>query len=345
MPRLWPMAVVGLLAADSYAHAKFEAAGGVNRWGYRGPVLWDKGLDFETASHETRILVLGGSTAFGYGVHWNEAWPAQLEQILHAPHWEDGHHTIGRRAIQVVNLGYNAEGAYAMRKTLDDFAWLEPDIIVLYEGYNDLGGINTNVFRRDSPVFRSTGYLPILPLVIHEKLLSLRSNGYLDAAYRGERIVFHPTMTQRVQTAGFAGADAISAAISAALAEPGDGTHRAPPMDPLRWYLLQMDDSIDWAVRHHHPVLIVGQPTVSAMHRAQQDALQRMIAQQWSDAPFVRYVDLGDLINLHDTSLVLDGLHLNREGNRRIAKALELPVLDAWESVVVDMQRSGHSAP
>src|SRR4029453_4741108 len=35
----------------------------------------------------------------------------------------------------------------------------------LYEGYNDLRLANRRVFRRDSAIFRLTGYFPFLPLV------------------------------------------------------------------------------------------------------------------------------------------------------------------------------------
>ena len=70
------MTFSGLLVIDVYLHRKYERSGGFNIWGYRGPVVGRK------QPGEYRIAMLGGSTAYGYGVEWNEAIPALLEQQL-----------------------------------------------------------------------------------------------------------------------------------------------------------------------------------------------------------------------------------------------------------------------
>src|SRR5215470_11589981 len=62
-----------LVAADVRVHHRLERSAGVNIWGYRGPTVPRK------QRGEHRLVVLGGSTAFGYGVNWDEAFPAQLE--------------------------------------------------------------------------------------------------------------------------------------------------------------------------------------------------------------------------------------------------------------------------
>lgn len=49
-----------LLAADLYAHHRVERSVGVNRPGYRGPVAGRK------QPGEPRVVMLGGSTVFGY---------------------------------------------------------------------------------------------------------------------------------------------------------------------------------------------------------------------------------------------------------------------------------------
>ena len=66
----------GLLIVDIYLHGRFERSAGYNVWGYRGPRI-DRKLP-----GEQRIAMLGGSTAYGYGVNWDEAIPAQLEREL-----------------------------------------------------------------------------------------------------------------------------------------------------------------------------------------------------------------------------------------------------------------------
>src|SRR4051812_21414965 len=92
------LAIVTLLLIDIYLHGKFQRSAGLNVWGYRGPVVSRK------APGEFRIVVLGGSTVFGYGVKWDESFPAALERKLAAR---------TPRPFKVVNLGYNNEGAYS----------------------------------------------------------------------------------------------------------------------------------------------------------------------------------------------------------------------------------------
>src|SRR5262245_23695031 len=155
-----------LVGLDLYLHGKYQRSAGFNMWGYRGPAAGRK------APGEYRIAVLGGSSAFGYGVAWAEAFPAVLEQKLKAS---------ASRPVSVVNLAYNNEGAYSFKYTLQDYAYLDYDLAVLYEGYNDIMGgsvggptngrgeqPNLTVFRHDSAVFRLTGYLPIVPIIVRE---------------------------------------------------------------------------------------------------------------------------------------------------------------------------------
>src|SRR5215831_3541826 len=145
-----------LAAADVYLHHKFERGVLYNVWGYRGPAVGRK------AAREYRVAVLGGSAAYGFGVRWDESMPALLEARLH-----DAAPSL------VVNLAYNGQGAYAFVPTMDDYAYLKYDAVLLYESYNDLlsdpMAPTRSVFRRESPVFRSTGYLPIFPIVAREK--------------------------------------------------------------------------------------------------------------------------------------------------------------------------------
>ena len=63
-----------LVALDVYVHRKVQYEAGVNVWGYRGDVVGRK------RDGEQRIVALGGSTVFGYGLRWNESWPYYLEQ-------------------------------------------------------------------------------------------------------------------------------------------------------------------------------------------------------------------------------------------------------------------------
>src|SRR6185295_927703 len=113
------LTLAGLLAADMYMHERAGRSAGLNVWGYRGPVVPRK------QPGEVRVVVLGGSTVFGYGLTWDQAFPALLEQTLNGQ-------SSGRPRFRVINLGYNSEGAFSFRYTLEDYAYLRPDIVCLY---------------------------------------------------------------------------------------------------------------------------------------------------------------------------------------------------------------------
>src|SRR5207245_6100377 len=85
--------LAAVLFVDLYLHHRH----GVNIWGYRGPVAARK------EPGEKRIVVLGGSVVWGYGLPWNQAFPAQLLQKLEATRGANG---IGR--VSVLNLGFTS---------------------------------------------------------------------------------------------------------------------------------------------------------------------------------------------------------------------------------------------
>ena len=108
---------------DVYLHGRYEQSGGFNVWGYRGRPAGKK------QAGEFRIVVLGGSAAYGYGVSADEAMPAVLERLLRS--------RVQSPVFTVINLAYNNEGAYSFKTTLTDYRWLDYDLAFLYEGYND----------------------------------------------------------------------------------------------------------------------------------------------------------------------------------------------------------------
>jgi hypothetical protein len=142
-----------LLGLDVYARSRVERSAGTNWQGYRGPVAGRK------VPGEVRIAVLGGSTAFGYGVTATHAFPAYLERLLS----ERAEGLGGRiRRVTVLNLAYNNESAVCFASTLESYAYLQPDIVLLYSGINDKPFISyyrkpEQCHRNKSTVFRFTG--------------------------------------------------------------------------------------------------------------------------------------------------------------------------------------------
>ena len=316
-----------LLAADLYAHHRAERSAGLNRRGYRGPIASRKRPD------EIRVAVIGGSTVFGYGVTWDQSFPAQLQQLLNqagpAP-----------RTFTVVNLGYNSEGAYSFRYTLQDFAYLDADVVCLYEGYNDILGDdhpNLAVYRHDSPVFRLTGYFPILPVILNEKAMALRSGGNLTSAYE-QKTVFRPDLTNRVGAAVLDTAGDVANVLARQLERVSHEPRRASVSSglcPAPWssYCTAVAVAVDEALAHQRKVLVIGQPrtatagSVVARSDDQQDALAAMVEQRYAGNPGVRYLDLRSAVDLANRAVAPDGMHLTAEGNQAIAASLVKPIL------------------
>lgn len=324
--------LAGALAADLYLHHRAERSAGLNRWGYRGPIAGQK------QPGELRVVVLGGSTAFGYGVTWDEAIPALLERKLNQQQ--------GNAPARVVNLGFNNEGAYSFLPTLKDFEYLDYDVVCFYEGYNDLSGDaipNRAVYRHESAVFRLTGYSPILPLWLREKALLLRYGGDLKAAYaatldgNANTTVFRPNLSDRTSAAALEAAAEVSKSLGRQLdrwsAEQPPATAIASEAGcPFPWanYCQAIYVATRYVLDHDKAVAIVAQPRKledsGRRHAQQQHALVEMIARHFSNNPRVKYVDLGDAVDLKNTDIVFDTMHLNAEGNAIIAQGLVEPV-------------------
>lgn len=318
------VAMLLLLIADLIVHRRAERSAGLNRWGYRGPVVAAK------RNGELRAVMLGGSTVFGYGVQWDQAIPAGLERALNSS-----------RPFSVVNLGFNNEGAYSFVPTLRDFAYLDYDIVVLYEGYNDMPGDekpNTSVFRHDSAVFRLTGYFPILPMYLEEKAMAIRYGGDLNAAYaatRGEapKTVFRPNIAARTSAGAIDTVARVTNSLGAQLgrlakveAPAYARVSRIGCSYPWVNYCDSVHAAVSYALSQQKRVLVVGQPRlaggVEAVHEKQQRMLGAMIRSEFGSQPRVAYVDLGNAIDLNDPAFSFDLMHLTVDGNRKLAEAL-----------------------
>jgi len=94
---------------------------------------------------EKRIAVVGGSTAWGYGLTAPQSFPGQLQQRFAARVRSEG-----GPPINVLNLASNSEGAYSFQYTLSDYDYLDYDAVLIYSGYNDLS--QENRFHQSTPI-------------------------------------------------------------------------------------------------------------------------------------------------------------------------------------------------
>ena len=315
--------LVALIGADLYAHNRVERSAGLNRHGYRGPVAGRK------QAGDIRVAMLGGSTVFGFDAEVTETLPAQLERALADPR------------VHVVNLGFNGEGAAAFVPTLQSYAYLDYDIVCLYEGYNDVLGDaspNLGLKRHASPVFRATGYFPILPLVLREKAGFLRQRGgpAQSPTQAGDaKPVFKPGLANRTSAGALDATSVFAEALERQLGRIVDPVEAAPHTGagcsaPWSQYCAAVGAAVRFAVDRGKPVLVVGQPRLAygqaVRHRSQQQALAAMLAHEFGGHSLVRYVDLADAVDLSNNSVAFDGLHLSREANATVAARLAEPL-------------------
>lgn len=303
------IALTAVASFDVYLHHRYFRSGGYNLWGYRGTPVGKKRTD------ERRLVMLGGSVAFGYGVDVDEAIPAYLQQEL--------------PDRTVINLAWNSEAAYAFPSTLDDYAYLDYDEVVLYSGYNDLFEPNHNVFRHTSPIFLLTGYMPILPIIPMSAWLHLS-----DLSQSG-RVIFQPTLADRASARATSAANHVQLMINAQLSRFAKQTPRPQPTDnecgpAWSFYCEAMRQSVVAARAHGAEVFVVGEPWVSetyssgltVAHAKQQAILSKVIEHWFNGDPHVRRISLGTAVDLGDPALCYDGLHLTAKGNKQAAHAL-----------------------
>ena len=323
-------AFAALLASDVYLHWRTQNLAGVNIWGYRGPTIGRK------KAGEIRIAAIGGSTVFGYGLPWNQSWPFYLEEELNRRQAAGG-------TVRVANLGVPTDSARTFTATLNDYAYLNADIVCFYEGYNDLGQDNHEfksptipevphyiAWRHQSPIFRWTGYFPIFPLVLKEKAMAMLYHGDLNAAY-GHDIVFQPGLATRTTARTLEAASAVAVAVERRFGQLSNITPQLSQRTDAscgKWtqYCGAVAEAVDRTLSQHKVAVVITQPYLSDLHVDQQLALAHMMTAQFGGNPRVVYVNLGRAIDMRDTALVYDRVHLVPKGNELIADRL-LPVI------------------
>jgi hypothetical protein len=283
-----------LLVADFRAHRASEQLGGVNIWGYRGPVMRQK------AGNETRIAVVGGDLAFGWGVAASETLAPGLRLLASVALDRPGN---AARRVTAVNLGAMGLPPRRYASRVDHYRYLRPDVVCIYVDLPSSAADSgwAVLPQENSLIFAATGYAPMLPLVLVDKGAAVQSTlmaqtGRLlsnaDAAmYRALWKTARPVTADGE-------ADAIADATRAALTVARGVVVIVPPY---------ANDGIDTG-RHMDVIARVG----TVFH----------------DDRRVRMVDLGDVGELADPGLKLDGVNFSAGGHARVAEVVAPAVLE-----------------
>jgi hypothetical protein len=277
-----------ILAADVYAHKRVEGVGGVNIWGYRGPVAKQRAPD------EYRILFVGGTRAYGYGA-------AADGTIAYALGWELTGDT--RRPVNVINAAAMGATAPDYAAIVSRYQALAADLVCIYD---DLGLASTR--RRESRIARLTGgYTPVLPLVLEEKGMAWRY-GSVARGYAGEP----PTTAWPKRMAGFTlqwiGSSLKSVESTTVSREPAD-------------YAAAIFAAADVALARATRVMVVVDPPVDGSTRNNLIALQQALALRGESG-----LSLLMLSDVGQPDTLLDGYSYNAVGRSRVAQAMRVEV-------------------
>ena len=279
-------AAIGVLLVDMAMHRATAERDGLNQWGYRGVIARHR------RPGEQRMVLVGGSAAFGVGTVLDETIPKYLERNLQQKF------RVGYRAIPVtvINLAAVPDDAASFRRTLRDYHYIDYDIVCFYDGYNSLGPtVDEEGWRRQSATYRHTGYLPIVPFVI-----------------TGASPIGRPRLA--------AGLAAVPRASMTTATTSTCGPTWERYCEAMRTAVRDVIDSGRIAI-------VVTPPLLSAAHGEQQHALAADLSARFGDRPTFRYLDFGATVDLRDRDLSNDGVHLTARGNDRIADSLTGPVL------------------
>jgi lysophospholipase L1-like esterase len=116
-----------------------------NSLGYRGPEF-----SIKKDSNTIRILVLGGSTTYGYlNKNPEKTWVAVLQKKLQSAY---------KKKIEVINGGLNyATSAELLASYVFRHRYINPDIIIFHEGGNDAMSVLFPDYNPEYTHFRSNG--------------------------------------------------------------------------------------------------------------------------------------------------------------------------------------------
>lgn len=278
------IAVLLSLALDQYAHKRVERLGGVNGRGYRGAVAHAR------ADRETRIAVVGGDFAFGWGMAEAETTAGYLRTML-----ANALNKSGEAATLVTSLNLGARGLPASGYTarIEQYRDLAPDVWCVYVDLAD-SQAGSVMPPFDSGVTRLTGYVPILPIVIEEK-------GFVSVG-RGLKSIdrsLYRLIEGRPDIASGDRLPAIERAIASVLAM---ATTKAA-------------------------VVILPVPLTDAQRIEHTRTLAAAMAQAEAD-PRLRVVDLAAQARFSAPELRLDGVSYSAAGNSLVAQEVGAVIVD-----------------
>lgn len=254
---------------------------GVNQWGFRGEARGER------QPGEIRVALVGGSAAYEAATKHEDTMAMAIVSQLQE---------VGRPRNQeysVVNLAQPRVSADSYVGTLRAYAFLAPDAVAVVDGYDTIEGLPPHA-RERSAVFRTAGYLPILPARI------LRRPAWLSDPDGGTLEMLQDGHTEPADV-GCSGAS--------------------------KAYCAAMADTVRFVLQRGLPIVVASPPFVTARHAAQQRSLGAFLTETFGPDTRFLYLDLGTSINLTHPTESPDGIHRTVSGNHEVGQPIALGIL------------------
>lgn len=273
-----------LVVADQVAHTRVERLGGVNIWGYRGPVLKQK------RANEVRLAVVGGDLAFSWGVAASQT----LAQSIRDQVAFDVDQPRGTRVVTAVTLAALGLPPSLYASWIDRYAALRFDVLLIVMDPRQHQPVASSYLpARRSAVFKTFGYSPILPLVLEE------------------RGALRHSPASRLTGRALAFADGLIASDDAAAATTASAQS----------YVDAAEAAVRSGVRAAARGVVVVTPAGSAAESLDAQGVKALVALRFPAAP-VAVVDLSADPSMQADTVRLDGFNLSTAGHAVAASAI-----------------------
>jgi lysophospholipase L1-like esterase len=155
----------------------------INSHGMRGP-------EFAKAKSGVRILALGNSCTFGWGVPYDQIWTCRLQQAIHQ--------RLPGQTFEVLNAGVPGYSSYQGKIYFDELLPLKPDIVLIMFGWNDHAPAGKGIIDSEEKM-PGTAILDAQNLLSSLKLYQLMRKLLLTATEKKEFVrLDEPTGIRRV---------------------------------------------------------------------------------------------------------------------------------------------------
>jgi len=269
----------------------------INSYGFRG-----KEFSETKAPGTYRIVALGGSTTYGIGLEEDGTYPYFLEEILQE--------RLGTDKIEVINAGLvSATTAESLSRFLLKVVPLDPDMVIFYEGYNDLPPRMFKDYTGDYYHFRKIPYYKP-PFLSRFLLYRIAVSGFKASLhYPNTTLLSHTWKFENLpaeESGRIENFNKTSSAIYKRNLSYIIDVAKARGIPIVLSTFAIDDDAPDW--NEHMPEALWAEGI------GQNNAAVRELAEEY-DTPLIEYYEYG----LENKDLFLDSIHMTSEGNEKMA--------------------------